>query len=605
MPDIIELLPDFVANQIAAGEVIQRPASVVKELMENAIDSGGNSIKIIIKDSGKTLVQVIDNGCGMSETDARMAFERHATSKISSATDLFAIRTKGFRGEALASIAAVAQVNLKTRKHEEELGNEINISASAIESQEPCSCQPGSNFSVKNLFFNVPARRKFLKAPSTEFKHIMNEFQRVALAHANIAFSLYHNNTEIFNLPVSNPRQRIVHLLGKSINQKLINVDTETTIITIKGFIGKPEYAKKTSGEQYFFINGRFMRHPYFHKAVTLAYDQLISMETLPSYFIYFEADPSTIDINIHPTKTEIKFEDERAIWEILHASIKESLGKVNAMPSLDFNKEGVIDIPVMTKNTEFNPPKIDVDPEYNPFDDEKDNDKPYRNDYSQNQHIHGWEQLYAGLEKAKQTNENQESQQQIDDRGQQAAGRLMQFKNKYILTPVKSGLMIVDQKRAHERILFEKYITDLEENKSISQQNLFPQKMELSPSDYANLSEIMNELSQLGFNISDLGDNVVSINSCPADTNADATVLVENLLREYQDSEVDLKISAKENLACSLAKAAAIPYGKSLLSEEMRVLVDQLFACKSPNYSPNGKAVLHILGTEEIEKRF
>ena len=373
MSDVIKLLPDSVANQIAAGEVIQRPASVVKELMENSVDAGGTNITVIIKDSGKTLIQVIDDGAGMSETDARLSFERHATSKITTAQDLFAITTKGFRGEALASIAAVAMVELKTRKEENETGILVIISGSKVETQEPCSCPAGSSFSVKNLFFNIPARRKFLKSDNTEIRHIINEFQKIVLAHPDIRFSLNHNDTEIYNLPAGNIRQRIIGVFGKQINQDLITLETETSLISIKGFIGKPENARRTYGEQFFFVNNRFMKHPYFHKAVVEAYQNILPVEAIPSYFIFMEADPASIDINIHPTKTEIKFEDERAIWQILMASVREALGRFNIVPSLDFDNEALIDIPVLSSSSRIpEPPGIEINPQYNPFADEE-----------------------------------------------------------------------------------------------------------------------------------------------------------------------------------------------------------------------------------------
>ncbi len=405
MSDIINLLPDSVANQIAAGEVIQRPASVVKELVENSVDAGSTSIIVNIREAGKNLIQISDNGSGMSETDARMAFERHATSKIKNANDLFAIRTMGFRGEALASIAAIANVELKTKKKDNDLGVAINISGSEVISQEPVSCSDGSNFLIKNLFFNVPARRKFLKKNSTELKHIITEFQRIALVHPEIAMTLQHNDAEIYNLPISNHHERIVNIFGKGIKQNLISIETETTVISIKGFIGKPEFARKTSGEQYFFINDRYMKHPYFYKAVLLAYENILPPDTVPSFFLYFDADPSTIDINIHPTKTEIKFEDERAIWQIVQASVKQSLGKFNIVPSIDFDQESILDIDYSTKNKEIRQPSIEINHSYNPFEEEQ---KPRPNSssgYSRKEEKSksmNWESLYSGFEKSR-----------------------------------------------------------------------------------------------------------------------------------------------------------------------------------------------------------
>ncbi|MCD6596334.1 MAG: DNA mismatch repair endonuclease MutL, partial [Bacteroidales bacterium] len=441
MPDIIHLLTDSVANQIAAGEVIQRPASIIKELVENAVDSGSSEIKIIIKEAGKSLVQVIDNGCGMSDTDARMAFERHATSKINKAEDLFLIRTMGFRGEALASIAAVAQVEMKTRKTEDELGTHIRIAGSNVESQSPVSCSAGTNIIVKNLFFNIPARRRFLKTNATELRHIIVEFQRIALTLPGISFFLYHNDSEIYNLPVvQSLPQRISGIYGRGISPNLIPVKTETTIIAIKGYIGKPEFARKTYGEQYLFVNQRFMRHPYFHKAVMEAYHEILPPETIPSYFLYFEIDPEHIDINIHPTKTEIKFEDERAIWQIIHASVREALGKFNIVPSLDFNTEGVIDIPILRKGQEADTPKIEYNPTFNPFEDPKAvNAYHDRTSPLEKENLTNWDQLYSGLEKTRPSQQDADDRESSDSQGSLALSetnvQIFQFKAKYILT--------------------------------------------------------------------------------------------------------------------------------------------------------------------------
>ncbi|KPK83547.1 MAG: DNA mismatch repair protein MutL, partial [Bacteroides sp. SM23_62_1] len=441
MSDIIRLLPDSVANQIAAGEVIQRPASVVKEMMENAVDAGATSITVILKDAGRTMIQVIDNGCGMSVTDARMAFERHSTSKISKAEDLFAIHTMGFRGEALASVAAVSEIILKTRKVEDEVGTIVEISGSVVRNQEPVSCPAGSNFIVKNLFFNVPARRKFLKADATELKHSINEFIRVALTRPSVQFNLTHNDLEVYNLPPANIKQRIIAIFGKGINQNLIPVKAETSITGIRGFIGKPEAARKTYGEQFFFVNGRYMRHPYYHKAVLEAYEQVIQPESVPAYFIYFDIRPEAIDINIHPTKTEIKFEDERSVFQILMATIREALGRHNMVPALDFDTTGVIDIPVFKKDHDVKVPEINVDPGFNPF---ADNTPGLQRDHQSfhRETIRNWEKLYEGL---KEVNKDHPTQPQIEPDRQTIPGRLLQFKNRYILVPVKSGLLIVD----------------------------------------------------------------------------------------------------------------------------------------------------------------
>jgi len=607
MPDIIKLLPDSVANQIAAGEVIQRPASLVKELAENSVDAGATTIKILIKDAGRTLVQIIDDGSGMTETDARLCFERHATSKISTADDLFSINTKGFRGEALASIAAVAMVELKTRRKEEELGTAITIKASKIQEQEAISCPEGTNIAVRNLFFNVPARRKFLKSENTELRHIINEFERIAIAHPDIKFILMHNEREIFNLPASNHRQRIIGLFGKSINQALVNIETETSIVRLKGFIGKPEYARKTFGEQYFFINNRFMKHPYFNKAVTEAYGNILPSESIPSYFIFITADPATIDVNIHPTKTEIKFENERMIWQIINAAVRESIGKFNIAPSIDFNTEGVIEIPVA--GGEFrNMPEIDINPAYNPFREEDNYQRPNLSfDIGGKQNPDGWERLYSGISSGGETSQVdvQFHGKEKGKEGTEMPSRLLQVKQKYIVCPVKSGLMMIDQKRAHERILFERFLAALEGKKPASQKSLFPKSVELDQADIAIISDIEEEIKSTGFEISYLGNNTVSIIGFPADSkNDDPVEMLEILLEEYKSTGNDPNISPREKIAISMARASAIPYGRSLADEEMRELFDTLFACSMPNWSPTGKPVVNIITTEELDKR-
>ena len=503
MPDIIQLLPDSVANQIAAGEVIQRPASVVKELVENAIDAGSTAVTINIKDSGRTLIQVIDNGKGMSPTDARMSFERHATSKIREANDLFAIRTMGFRGEALASISGVADVELRTRQHGEELGTYIHILGSSIQKQEADHCAEGTNFSVKNIFFNIPARRKFLKSNSSELKYIITEVQRVALANPELAISLYHNNSVIYNLPSENVRKRIVSIFGKNINQSLIPVETNTSLINISGFIGQPKSARKTLGEQFFFVNGRFMKHPFFNRAIQQAYDRILPPETFPSYFLYFEVDPATIDINIHPTKTEIKFEDEQSSWHIIQASVREAIGKFNLMPSIDFDQAGSIDIPISPIPGSTVPePEIRINPNFNPFERERGGDRTYSGptSYRDERNMDNWQTLYRGFERETDQNDalrgdysdNQEDWRNKDGEQQEfknegisiGSNNFLQFKNKYILTPVKSGLMVIDQRRAHERILYENFLRIIDNHLAISQRQLFPAKLGLNAVD-------------------------------------------------------------------------------------------------------------------------
>ena len=601
MPDIIKLLPDSVANQIAAGEVIQRPASVVKELMENSVDAGGKNIRVIIKDSGKTLIQVIDDGAGMSETDARLSFERHATSKITTAQDLFAITTKGFRGEALASIAAVAMVELKTRRQDSDTGIVVVISGSKVEKQEPCSCPVGSSFSVKNLFFNIPARRKFLKSDNTEIRHLVNEFQKIVLAHSDIRFSLHHNDSEIYNLAAGNLRQRIIGVFGKQINQELITLETETSLINIKGFIGKPENARRTYGEQFFFVNNRFMKHPYFHKAVVEAYQNILPVEAIPSYFIFMEADPASIDINIHPTKTEIKFEDERSIWQILMASVREAIGRLNIVPTLDFENEALVDIPVRSSSGRIpEQPKIEINTEYNPFaGEERTNERPGYIERFERENTANWEKLYTALEKE---NENPEQFEKI----RETQRKFFQIKNKYIVCPVKSGLMLIDQKRAHERVLHERFLECLSNNRAVSQVDMFPVTAELNPSDFFILKEIEAELELLGFSLQYSGKNKITINGRPAGIDSvNPLEMLEILLQDFKNTQADPSSGAKEKIAAAMAGASAIPYGKILNQNEMDDLFDTLFACQSPNYSPKGKPVISIITLEEIDKRF
>jgi DNA mismatch repair protein MutL len=569
---------------------------VVKELMENSVDAQAVSIKVIIKDSGKTLIQVIDDGSGMSETDARLSFERHATSKISSARDLFEIRTKGFRGEALASIAAVSMVELRSRKAEDESGTIIIINGSKVELQEPCSCPAGSSFSVKNLFFNIPARRKFLKSDNTEMRHIITEFQKIVIAHPDIRFSLYHNDSEIYSLGTGNVRQRILGVFGKQINNDLITVETATTLINIKGFIGKPENARRTYGEQFFFVNNRYMKHPYFHKAVIEAYQNILPPESIPSYFIFMEIDPASIDINIHPTKTEIKFEDERSIWQILMASVKEALGRFNIVPSLDFRDEGLIDIPVRSSFKNIpDPPSIEIDPRYDPFAGEERMSNQNRIiERFEKENNSGWEKLYSALER-----------EEPEPSAVETERKFFQIKNKYIVCPVKSGLMLIDQKRAHERILFERFLDNLNNNRSISQTELYPLNIELNPADIFVLKEIESDIRILGFNFQFAEKNMISITGRPTEIGSiDPVLTLEILLEEYKKTQSDPATGIREKVASAMAGASAIPYGKVLLKNEMEDLFDTLFSCKSPNYSPKGKPVINILTLEEIDKR-
>lgn len=623
MPDIIQLLPDSVANQIAAGEVIQRPASVVKELVENAIDAGSTAVTINIKDSGRTLIQVIDNGKGMSPTDARMSFERHATSKIREANDLFSIRTMGFRGEALASIAGVADVELRTRQHGEELGTFIHILGSSIQKQEADHCAEGTNFSVKNIFFNIPARRKFLKSNSSELKYIITEVQRVALANPELAISLYHNNSVIYNLPSENVRKRIISLFGKNINQSLIPVDTNTSLINISGFIGQPKSARKTLGEQFFFVNGRFMKHPFFNRAVQQAYDRILPPETFPSYFLYFEVDPAAIDINIHPTKTEIKFEDEQSSWHIIQASVREAIGKFNLMPSIDFDQAGSIDIPLSPLPGSSVPePEIRINPNFNPFEKERGSDRSYSSptSYRDERNMDNWQALYRGFEREADQNglsrgdhsDNQEDW--VNQEGVQQEFKnevlsienhnFLQFKNKYILTPVKSGLMVIDQRRAHERILYENFLRIIDNHLAISQRQLFPAKLELNAVDQEILVVLDEELRALGFEIRHSGEDIYYVEGIPALlSHLNASDLVIKLIEDFKNRPVDVKEEIKEHIALLLSQSSAINYGVALKSEEILELFNLLFACKTPNYSPSGKTIVSIVSFQDFEK--
>jgi DNA mismatch repair protein MutL len=568
--------------------------------MENSVDAGAANIRVIIKDAGKTLIHITDDGSGMSETDARLAFERHATSKITTAGDLFAITTKGFRGEALASIAAVAMVELKTRRKDDEAGTLVIINGSKVEAQDICSCPSGSSFSVKSLFYNIPARRKFLKSDNTEIRHIVSEFQKVALAHPEIRFSLYHNDSEIYNLQEGNLRQRVIGIFGKSIGQDLINLDTETSLVKIGGFIGKPENARKTFGEQFFFVNNRFMKHPYFHKAVMEAYRNILQPDSIPSYFIFMEVDPGRIDINIHPTKTEVKFEDERAIWQILTASAREALGRFNIAPSIDFENEALIDIPVMPKTKELtDPPRIEINPGYNPFAGEESYNRGNIVERFERGKSSGWEKLYPEDPSAVKPGGSENITNEINR-------RIFQIRDKYLVTPVKSGLMIIDQKRAHERILFERFLENLSINRAESQSSLFPETIELTPEDYFVLKEIQEELRICGFDLQDLGNNVVTLSSVPAVIkDVKPGELLESFLSEYKNNQSDPSEGIKNKLALALARSSSIPYGRHLSRSEMEDLFDRLFACLSPNYSPSGKPVIIIIPLEEFDKRF
>ena len=620
MSDIIHLLPDSIANQIAAGEVIQRPASVVKELVENAVDAGAGHIQVNIKDAGRTLVQVIDDGKGMSETDARMAFERHATSKISTADDLFSLHTMGFRGEALASIVAVSQVELRTRLKGAELGTHLVFSGSELESVEPDACTEGSIFSVKNLFFNVPARRKFLKSNETEFRNIINEFERIALVNSQVALSLYHNDTEIFNLPESGLRQRIVNVYGKTLNQKLLSVDAQSSLVTISGFVGRPDSAKKRGALQYFFVNGRFMKHPYFHKAVMQAYEQLIPAGEQPNYFIYFTLDPATIDVNIHPTKTEIKFENEQPIWQILMAATREALAKSSAIPTIDFDVEDAIDIPVYNPVKEAAPykaPCVQVNSGYNPFETssykkpEFDWSKLYNDFEGDRNAIRQGAELTGSFLASDISEPTIEADEVVV---QDTSGSLFndvsnpcyQYKGKYIITSLKSGLALIDQHRAHVRILFDQYITNIRQQRGASQQVLFPEIVEFTAGEATVLPTLLEDMRFIGFDLTNLGNNSYAINGLPAGgENLDPVSLIRNMVDRVIDTGCEVHEEICDSLALSLAKAAAIRPGKILSGEEMDNLLASLFSCQESNLTPDGKTIISKLTDEELEKRF
>lgn len=610
MSDLIQLLPDSVANQIAAGEVVQRPASVLKELVENSIDAGSTKIQVVIKDAGKTLIQVIDNGCGMSDTDARMCFERHATSKIRKAMDLFNIKTMGFRGEAMASIAAVAHVELKTKKYEDEIGTFINIAGSKIETQEPINCQNGTNITVKNLFFNVPARRKFLSSNSTELKHLMEYFQRIAMGFPDIEMQLIHNGTTLYNIPASKIHNRIVAILGKSAEKNLIPIQSKTSMAKITGYVGKPEYAKKRAGEQFFFVNKRFMKHPYFFKAVISAYQNILQPNLLPLFFIYFDINPDAIDINIHPTKTEIKFEDEKALWPIVEATVKEGLGKFNIVPSLNFDQENVLDIPPLKKDMPVQIPEVQINHNYNPFDNEKPSKTNHTN-YTKKQSSQNWEQLYRNFDDNTKdlhtdTYTKSTSEQITLNTNETAHNRFFQIKGKYIATVVKSGLMLIDQKRAHERIIYDEYINKNSKEKNIAQKLLYPLEFKVQVVETELLKSVIDDINSLGFQIKHIANNSFRVDGVPAQFhNQDVEKWINNIIDNLTANEKDFKQSIKENIVSTLAKFLSVPYGKKLSEEEMAHINDKLFSSNMPNITPDGKVVLTILETDDIEKKF
>jgi len=600
MPDIIKLLPDSVANQIAAGEVIQRPASAVKELLENAIDAGADDIQLIVKDAGRTLVQVIDNGCGMSVTDARMSFERHATSKITEARDLFAIRTLGFRGEALASIAAISQMELKTKRVEDELGSCIRIEGSSLIEQKACTASNGTNVAVKNLFFNVPARRNFLKSNTAELRHITEEFLRVALVNTSVSMSLQANNKPMYQLKKSKLKERLVAIYGKQYNERLVPVTEESSIANISGFIGKPEFARKTRGEQYFFVNGRYIRHPYLHHSVEQAYQELLPADSHPSYFIYIETDPDKIDINIHPTKTEVNFQDQQHLYAILKSAVRQSLGKFNITPAIDFDVEQSISFLPQDKHAEVKNPFDTKTSEYNPF----DTPPPARKtetgrERSNREH---WENLYEERQLPSDGKENIFTNADIDS----SSSGLFQYLGKYIVTATANGILLINQRRAHERILFDRFMQQMETEKAHSQQELFPQQITFPLSDAEIIRELKPELEKLGFSLNDLGKNTFVITGVPGDAlNNNIKELLEKILDNYKKNLLDLNQDHRVNLARAMATNLAIKSEKVMSIEEMEALISQLFSSSTPETSPGGKKIISTLRKDDIEKLF
>ena len=615
MADIIQLLPDHVANQIAAGEVVQRPASVVKELLENAIDAGADSIKLIIKDAGKTLVQVIDNGKGMSTTDARLSFERHATSKIRTADDLFHLHTKGFRGEALASIAAIAHVELKTKQEHDDVGNTIEIEGSKVVSQEVIVTPKGTSVSVKNLFFNIPARRNFLKSDTVELRHIIDEFHRVALAHPNISFALYNNGSETFNLPFSNFRQRIVNIFGNKTNEKLVPVEEDTEVLKISGFVGKPEFAKKTRGEQYFFVNNRFIKSAYLNHAIVSAFDGLLKNGTHPSYFLNLEVDPQTIDINIHPTKTEIKFDDEHTLYALLRSAVKHSLGQFNIAPVLDFDRDPNLDTPYSYKSSNTSAPKIEVDRSFNPFQ-EENNSRAKAVAYKK-EPITSWESLYVGLESKGNPTKQDFSEVHFESEEQTASifedeneikqvNTTYQLHNKYIVSTIKSGMLVMDQHRAHQRVLYEDFLKNMTIKEATSQQLLFPLQLHFSKQDIEIINQLKDDLEHTGFVFSNVKKESIDITGVPVGVpESEVSIILEQLISDVENEVPDSNFSATDLLAKSMAKSLAIKTGQSLQKDEQEHLVNKLFACKEPNVSPTNRTTFITMSVDELDKKF
>ncbi len=611
---IIQLLPDHVANQIAAGEVVQRPASVVKELLENAVDAKASDIKLIVKEAGKTLVQVIDNGLGMNTTDSRLCFERHATSKIRQAEDLFDLHTKGFRGEALASIAAIAHVEMKTKQDQEELGNHIVVEGSKLITQDVAVLPKGTSFAVKNLFFNIPARRNFLKSETVEFRHVMDEFQRVALAHPSISFTLIHNGSELYNLPSSNFRQRIVAIFGGKTNEKLVPVLEDTELVKIAGFVGKPEYAKKNRGEQFFFVNDRYIKSAYLHHAIMNAYEGLLKEGNQPSYFLYLQVPPHTIDINIHPTKTEIKFDDEHSLYAILRSAVKHSLGQFNVAPILDFERDSNLDTPYQYKDKEADFPTIQVNSGFNPFATEKPSKSlssfgSYKNETTQS----NWESLYVGLKQdteeiASFSFESEEVTGKLFDENdvETSTNSTYQIHKKYIVSTIKSGMLVINQKRAHQRILYEQFLTNITIQKAASQQLIFPLELYFSSDEMQLLSELRLTLENTGFVFDAFNSDAVQISGLPVlMAESEVSIVLEELISNLQNEVPESSFSQSDTIAKSMAKSLAVKTGTYLTEKEQENLVNSLFACKEPNVSPFQKPTFITLTVDDLDKRF
>lgn len=604
MSDVIQLLPDSVANQIAAGEVILRPSSVIKELMENAVDAGATQIQVLISDGGKNLIRIIDNGCGMSETDARLCFERYATSKLRKPEDLYAIRTMGFRGEAMASVAAVAQVELKTKREGDETGSCIIIEGSEFKSQESCVTSNGTSISVKNIFFNVPARRNFLKSTPVETRHVMDEFLRVAIPRPEISFSLHHNGIEIYNLPVTHQRQRICHVFGSNYNERLVPVEENTSIIGINGFVGKPDYAKKVRGEQFFFINNRFIKDAYLNHAVSSAFEELLPQGTYPSYFLFFTIDPARIDVNIHPTKTEIKMEDEKSVYAILRSSVKRALGKYSIAPTLDFDQEQAINVPLSKLNQPPLQPQIKINREYNPFKTVQPNPAPANEIKVQRD----WEKLYA-IARQNETDNIKTAPQQgtlpIETSELQEHASFMQLFKNYIAVGLSEELWLVDQQLAHERILFERNLQMLKGAPVAAQQNLFPLQFEFDTRQVAAITEIIDDLNKSGFDLQPFGKNTFVLNSVPSYLEkGEEKKVLETLIEELLSGE-SASFSPEEKTAAAIARSACIKSGKTLEEKEMRSLFSELMNCEIPFYSRSGKPIIFKLEKNEIDRKF